>query len=149
MEQNPMRTLILAAALALAGIATAADFRSVGENATVLYDAPSRAATPLYVASRFYPLEVIVNLEAWVKVRDHTGALSWIERRALVERRMVLVTAPVVAVHARSDDSAPVVFNAQQNVALELNEVAAGGWLRVRHSDGVSGYVRATQVWGI
>lgn len=144
-----MRTLILAAALVLAGSATAAEFRSVGDSAAVLYDAPSRAATPLYVASRFYPLEVIVNLEAWVKVRDHTGALSWIERRTLVERRMVIVTAPVAAVHARSEDGAPVVFNAQQNVALELNEVVAGGWLRVRHADGVVGFVRAHQVWGI
>jgi len=29
--------------------------------------------------SKDYPLEVITQTEAWTKVRDHAGALSWIE----------------------------------------------------------------------
>ena len=128
--------------------ASAAEFRSVQENAAVLYDAPSRQATPLFVVSRSYPLEVIVNLEAWVKVRDHAGALSWIEKKALGDKRMLLVTAPVAEVRQRPDDAAPAVFVAAQNVALELVEIAPGGWLRVRHSDGATGFVRAAAVWG-
>lgn len=137
----------LAFACACTG-AAAAEFRAVEESAAVLYDAPSRAAKPLYVVSRHYPLEVMVTLEAWVKVRDHTGALSWIEKKSLSERRMVLVTAPAAEVRERPQDSAPVVFGAAQNVVLELVEVLAGGWLRVRHADGASGYVRAALVWG-
>lgn len=100
------------------------------------------------MVSRFYPVEVIVNLEAWVKVRDHAGALSWIERKSLADKRMVLVIAPVAPVRARAEEAAPVVFSAQQNVALELSEIGAGGWLRVRHADGSAGFVRADQVWG-
>jgi SH3-like domain-containing protein len=138
----------LAFACACAG-AAAAEFRAVEEPAAVLYDAPSRAAKPLYVVSRHYPLEVMVTLEAWVKVRDHTGALSWIEKKSLSERRMVVVTAPAVEVRERPQDTAPVVFGAAQSVALELLEVLAGGWLRVRHADGASGYVRAALVWGV
>jgi SH3-like domain-containing protein len=141
-----------AAALVLAALAAqtaaAADFRSVQDNAAVLYDAPSRAATPLFVVSRLYPLEVIVNLEAWVKVRDHTGALTWIEKKSLAERRTVLVTATAAEARARPEDGAPLAFTAAQNVALELVEVAPGGWLRVRHADGASGFLRANQVWG-
>ncbi len=137
--------LILLAASSGAG---AAEFRSVQENAAVLYDAPSRAATPLFIVQRNYPLEVIVNLEAWVKVRDHAGALTWIERRALADRRMVLITAPSADVRQRPEEGAPAAFSAAQNVALELVEIAPGGWLRVRHADGASGFVRATQVWG-
>jgi SH3-like domain-containing protein len=126
----------------------AAEFRSVQENAVVLYDAPSRAATPLFVVQRNYPLEVIVHLEAWVKVRDHAGALSWVERKALGEKRMVLVTAASAEVRQRPEDAAPAAFSVAQNVALELVEIAPNGWLRVRHADGASGYVRAAQVWG-
>jgi len=128
--------------------ANAADFRSVQENAAVLYDAPSRAAKPLYVVSRHYPLEVIVNLEAWVKVRDHAGALSWIERKALGDKRMVLVTESVAAARLRPEEGAPAAFSAAQNVALELVEIVPDGWLRVRHVDGATGYMRAAQVWG-
>ena len=128
--------------------AQAADFRSVQDNAAVLYDAPSRQAKPLYVVSRSYPLEVIVNLEAWVKVRDHTGALTWIEKKALSDKRMVLVTASSAEARQRPEDGAPSVFSAAQNVALELLEIAPNGWLRVRHSDGATGFVRAASVWG-
>lgn len=139
----------LAVALALgAGAALGAEYRSVQENAAVLYDAPSRSAAPLWVVSRYYPLEVVVNLEAWVKVRDHAGALSWVEKKSLGERRTVLVTAASAEVRIRPEQGAPLVFVAAQNVALELVEIASEGWLRVRHADGASGYLRAALVWG-
>ena len=142
------RVAALVLAVLAAQAAAAADFRSVQENAAVLYDAPSRAATPLFVVSRLYPLEVIVNLEGWVKVRDHTGALAWIEKKSLAERRTVLVTVAAAEARAKPEDGAPLAFTAAQNVALELVEVAPGGWLRVRHADGASGFMRANQVWG-
>jgi SH3-like domain-containing protein len=143
-----VRSLAAALLLAAAGTVQAADFLSVGENAAVLYDAPSREAKPLYVVSRHYPLEVIVNLEAWVKVRDQAGALSWIERKLLTDQRMVVVVAPSAEARQRPEDGAPVAFVAAQNVALELLGVAPGGWLRVRHADGANGYLRANLVWG-
>jgi len=143
-----LRGSVLGLALLSPVAAYATEFRSVADDAAVLYDAPSKAAKPLYVVSRNYPLEVIVNLESWVKVRDHAGALSWIERRVLSERRTLLVTAPIAQVRQRPEDSAPIAFSAAQFVTLELLEAAAGGWLRVRHPDGATGYVRAAQVWG-
>ncbi len=148
MRRFDLRLVLGAAgALAAAGL-QAADFRSVQENSVVLYDAPSRAATPVFVVQRHYPLEVIVNLDAWVKVRDHAGALSWVERKALGDKRMLLVTSASAEVLQRAEDGAPAAFSAAQNVALELVEVAPNGWLRVRHADGAAGFVRAAQVWG-
>lgn len=150
---RPLRAARLSGIGLLAGLACAwgvqaAEFRTVADNAAVMYDAPSKASTPLYVASRFYPLEVIVNLDAWVKVRDHTGTLSWVEKRALSTRRMVIVTAPNVEVRSRPDDASPLAFQATQNVALDLVEIVPDGWLRVRHPDGATGYVRSGLVWG-
>ena len=143
-----VRSLAAALLLAAGTAAQAVEFLSVGENAAVLYDAPSREAKPLFVVSRHYPLEVIVNLEAWVKVRDHAGALSWIERKLLTHQRMVVVNAPAADVRTRPENDAPLVFTAVQNVALELLGTAPGGWLRVRHSDGANGYMRASFAWG-
>jgi SH3-like domain-containing protein len=130
-------------------LASAAEFKSVEDSAAVLYDAPSRAAKPLFVVSKHYPLEVIVNLDAWIKVRDHAGALTWVERKSLGEKRMVVVTAAHAEVRRQPEENAAIAFNAAQNVALELVEIAPGGWLRVRHADGATGFVRARQVWGI
>ena len=139
--------LVVAAATAWNCGAAGAEFRSVAENAAVLYDAPSIKAKKLYVVSHGYPVEIVVAVEGWSKVRDANGELTWIESRHLAEKRTVLVKAPLAQVRASADDKAPVVFQAQQDVVLELIEVA-GGWLRVRHRDGQAGYVRTAQAWG-
>jgi len=143
-----MRVLVAALLLAVGAAAQAGEYLSVGENAAVLYDAPSRESKRLFVVSRHYPLEVIVNLDAWVKVRDQSGALSWIERKLLSDQRMVIVTAPSAEARQRPEEGAPLAFVAVQNVALELLGVAPGGWLRVRHPDGANGFLRANLVWG-
>jgi SH3-like domain-containing protein len=140
---------VAAAGLGWAGAGAAAEFRSVAENAAVLYDAPSAKAKKLYVVSHGYPVEVLVVVEGWSKVRDAAGELTWIESKQLSDKRTVVVRMPLAQVREAADDNAPVAFQAQQNVLLELLEVASGGWLRVRHRDGQSGYVRVAQVWGV
>jgi SH3-like domain-containing protein len=140
--------LAVAAAAFAAMPAGAADFRSVAESAAVLYDAPSAKAKKLYVVSHGYPFEVVVVVEGWSKVRDASGEMTWIESKLLSDKRTVIVRQPLVQVREAADDNAPVAFQAEQNVLLELLEVAGGGWLRVRHRDGPSGFIRISQVWG-
>lgn len=140
--------LAVAATAFAATPAAAADFRSVAESAAVLYDAPSAKAKKLYVVSHGYPVEVVVQVEGWSKVRDASGEMTWIESKLLSDKRTVMVRQPLVQVREAADDNAPVAFQAQQNVLLELLEVAGGGWLKVRHRDGPSGFVRISQVWG-
>ena len=120
----------------------------MSENAAVLYDAPSAKANKLYIVNYGYPVEVLVAVEGWAKVRDVNGDLTWVESKNLTDRRTVMVKVPLVQVRQSADDNAPVVFQAQQNVILDLVEAASGGWLRVRHRDGQTGFVKASQVWG-
>ena len=94
--------------------ARAADFRSIGENAAVLYDAPSARAKKLYVIGRSYPVEVIVVVEGWIKIRDAGGELAWIEAKALSERRTVMVKTPLADIRQAADDRAPLVFQADK-----------------------------------
>ena len=138
-----------AAGLGWAGAGAAADFRSVAENAAVLYDAPSAKAKKLYVVSHGYPVEVVIVVEGWSKVRDASGEMTWIESKQLSDKRTVMVRMPLAQVREAADDNAPVAFQAQQNVLLELLEVTGAGWLRVRHRDGQTGFVRVAQVWGV
>ena len=141
---------------AAAGASGASDFRSTVEPATVLYDAPSVKSKPLFVLGRDTPLEVIVPVEGWTKVRDASGTIGWVEKKAVTDRRSLVVRVPVAEIHANPDDATPLVFRAEQNVLLELAEPASGatttvtpGWVKVRHRDGQSGFVRITQVFGL
>ena len=143
----PLRPLCMALAL-LAAPALAADFRSIAESGTILYDAPSVKAKRLFVVPRDYPVEIMVSVDQWVKVRDLSGDLTWVERRALSDKRTVVVTAPVADVRQAPNDKADLSFRAQQGVALDLTELGATGWARVRHRDGQTGFVRINAVWG-
>jgi SH3-like domain-containing protein len=133
----------------LAAPAWALEFRSVAEAGAVMFDAPSQKAKPLFVVARGTPVEVVVALEGWLKVRDVAGDLAWMEKKALAEKRMLIVTARTAEVRAQADAAAPLVFEAEKDVLLELLESGPLGWAKVRHRDGQSGYVRVNQVWGL
>ncbi len=141
--------LCLCGMLCLAAAAQAAEFRSVGEHAAVLFDGPSLKAKKTHVVGSGYPVEIIVTLEGWYKVRDVSGGLAWIEGKNLTERRTLIVKARLADVRQTASDSAPLVFQAEQNVLLDLAELGDGLWVRVTHRDGQSGYLRTTQVWGL
>ena len=118
-----------------------------------MYDAPSLKAKALYVLGRDVPVEVIVNVEGWLKVRDAGGSVAWIEKKTVSDKRMLMVRASAAEVLASPDPNAPLVFKAEQNVLLELADpsyaTTTPGWARVRHRDGQTGYVRISQVWGL
>ena len=92
---------------------------------------------------------IVVSLDGWAKIRDSEGTLAWIERKFLAERRSLIVTASRAEIRQANNESSPLVFEAEKNVSLDYLEASPGGWIKVRHRDGQSGYVRANQVWGI
>jgi SH3-like domain-containing protein len=157
-KRRPAKTLlalVLASVLA-GGTAGAAEYKTTTEAPTVLYDAPSLRARPLFVYGRDVPLEVLVVVEGWTKIRDVSGAFGWIPSKNLADKRMLLVRTQVAEIRANPDDASPIVFRAEQNVLLDLSESAASpgttttpGWVKVRHRDGQTGYVRLGQVFGL
>lgn len=139
---------LVAAALAFAGSASALEFRSIAVPAAVLYDAPSTKGRRLSLLNHGYPVEILVTLGAWLKVRDGAGELAWVEAKNLSADRMVMVKVARAEVRKAPDDAAPVVFEAHQDLLLELTDTL-DNWAQVRHRDGTSGYVHITALWGL
>jgi SH3-like domain-containing protein len=147
----PLRSACLGATFGLALWSLAAgalEFRSVGPQAAVLYDAPSTKAQKLFILSQGYPVEILVSLEDWFKVRDASGALAWIEGKDLSVTRMVMVRVPRAEIRQAPAEDAPTVFQAEQDVLLEFIGLA-GGYAQVRHRDGMAGYIRVGHIWGL
>lgn len=147
--QTRRAAIVAFAALCFTGSAAALDYRSIAET-TVLYDAPSQKAKPLFVIAAGTPVEAIVTLDTWVKIRDRQGDLAWVERRQLADKRMLQVRAEGAQIRASANDSAEIAFEAAPDVLLELLPDADTpvGWLKVRHRDGQQGFVKVGQVWG-
>jgi SH3-like domain-containing protein len=134
-------------------LAAALEFRSVAAPKAVLYDAPSGQAKKIYVVSHGYPVEIIVNLGSWIKVRDHFGTLSWIEAKDLETRRTLIVTANDAELRESADAAGKLISRIEKDVLLEMVEPpnlgpSGSGWVKVRHRDGLTGYILATSVWG-
>ncbi|TXI76751.1 MAG: hypothetical protein E6Q42_06420 [Dechloromonas sp.] len=144
------RRLLATACLALiAAPVLAIDYRSVDVPAAILYDSPSLKGKKLYLIKAQTPVEIVVRLEGWFKVRDAEGTLAWLEAKQLSERRMLVVTAARAEIRQADKAEAAVLAELDKWVAVEFIEPAAPGWAKVRHRDGVTGFVRATQVWGL
>ena len=126
----------------------AVEYVSVKESNAILYDAPSIKAKKMFVVNRYMPFEQIITLDSWVKVRDRSGGLYWVEKRLLSNKRYVFALLPLLDVRSGPDYAAALVFQVRQQVALEHIESTGTGWIKVRHQDGNVGYVRSTEVWG-
>lgn len=141
---------LLASVLLLAAPAAFAfDFKSVGPAAVILYDTPSTKGTRMYLAPSGMPLQVVSSYGDWVKVRDANGELAWTEAKGLSARRNLVVRTPGAKVFAGPDEASQVLMTADRGVLLELVDPTAVTWIRVRHRDGIDGYVRANDVWGL
>ncbi len=145
---NSMRCIALFVLFFSASGVHAVEYVSVSESNAILYDAPSIHAKKLFVVNRYMPFEQIVTLDSWVKVRDRSGGLYWVEKHALSNKRYVFALLPLLDVHAEPDFKSPRLFQVRQQVALERIDSTGTGWIRVRHLDGNMGYVRSTEVWG-
>ena len=145
MRAARVAALLLAATASLP--AAALDYRAASGPA-ILYDAPSSKGKRVFVVSAGTPLEVVVTLEKWVKVRDREGHLAWIERSALSDGQTVMVTAERATVRQQPAEDAPGAFEALRGVILAVSGPTRGAWLPVRHEDGERGFVRRVDVWG-
>lgn len=123
-------------------------FAAIGERPAILYDGLSTKANKIFILSRQHPVEIIVKLDHWSKVRDAENTIGWMENSFMGDKRMVQVSMPGAEIRAAAGANAAIVFEAQRAVLLEVTGAATDGWLPVRHRDGQAGFVRLSQVWG-
>ena len=129
--------------------ALALDYMSVAEPKAVLYDAPANSAKKIFLLSQYSPVEVVVNLGDWLKVRDAQGSLNWIEKKHLSSKRTLQVSAKSAEIRQAAADASTLVATLEKDVVLELVDAKLNnGWLKVKHRDGISGYILISSIWG-
>lgn len=130
-------------------LASALEFKSVAVPKAVLYDAPSSSAKKILLLSQYYPVEIIVDLGDWLKVRDAQGGISWVEAKQLSSRHTVMVSANNAEIRLSADVASNLVATLEKDVVLEVvDSKPSNGWLKVKHRDGVTGFVLISSVWG-
>jgi len=94
------------------------------------------------------PMIVVAETEIWRKVRDVNGDETWMDRRLLDGRRMILARAQfILRDKPRSDSKKTAVI--AKGALLRLEGCDDLGWCKLREQDGkISGYALQTLLWG-
>ena len=141
------RVCVLSLLAIVANGAQALEYRSTARHGVILFDAPQDTASKRFVLSANMPLEVLSEQADWLRVRDRDGTLSWIKKSDVSPRRFVQLSRNSKIFQAANNKS-HVLYSAERNVLLELQENTGAGWLKVKHRDGAIGYIRIEDVWG-
>jgi SH3-like domain-containing protein len=144
------KSLILFVTLMLTpALAAALEFKSVAVPKAILYDAPSSVEKKILLLIQVYPVEIIVNLGEWLKVRDAQGSISWIEAKQLSGKRTVMVIATNAEIRSGADAASSLLATLEKDVVLEIGDTKlTNGWLKVKHRAGIAGFILISSVWG-
>jgi SH3-like domain-containing protein len=128
-----------------------ADFISVSVKQAVLFEGPSKTTEKMYIVKEGYPLEVLVSLKDWKKVKDHNGKISWIESRHIHNERTVLILKDDAVIFNQANEKSHKLANVDKFVVLKLNSpILIGDWAQVKTQiEGLIGFVNAREVWGL
>ena len=128
-----------------------ADFMSVNADQAFLHEAPSDSTKKSFIVTRGYPLEVLVSLKEWKKVKDHEGLINWIKTSDLSSKRSVLNLKGDNPIYLEPSSVSPILAKVNENVTLEiLDEKKIDDWVKVYSKVGdIEGFIKATDLWGI
>ncbi len=145
---QPVKVFFLVIML-MPAMASALEFKSVAVPKVILYDAPSTYAKKTLLLTQQYPVEVIVNLGDWIKVRDAEGSINWVEAKQLSDKRTVIVRNNQAEIRQAPDTASSLIATLEKDIVLEVVDAKLNnGWLKVKHRDGATGYMLISSTWG-
>jgi hypothetical protein len=59
------------------------------------------------------------------------------------------VNTDKLAVRDSAEDSGKLLFWAEKDLVLDMQEAPQSGWVKVKHRDGSIGYARISGLWGL
>ena len=124
---------------------------SVNADQAYLHEAPSSSTKKSFIVTKGYPLEVIVSLKEWKKVKDHEGLINWIKTSDLSSKRTVLNLKGDNPIYLEPSSASPILAKVNENVTLELLDAKKiDDWVKVYSKVGdIEGFIKATNLWGI
>lgn len=117
-----------------------------------LRSGPGTKYRVLWELGRGFPLEILKRTGEWYRVRDFEGAIGWVHRDGVGNTPHMIVrtnkkSKKTINLRSGPGTSNQVVAKAHYGVVLKTLE-QKNGWVKVRHEQGVTGWVRRDLLWG-
>ena len=117
-----------------------------------LRERPSTKSPVIWELGKGFPLKVIGSQGNWLKVSDFESDVGWIYK-GLVSRKPHLVvkvnkkSKKRVNIRSGPGTNYKIVGKAEYGVVFETLQ-RGGGWVKVRHEDGLTGWIKRSLLWG-
>jgi SH3-like domain-containing protein len=125
----------------------AAGMVSVAREEINLRAGPGTNHDALWLVGRGYPLEVIGRRGDWIQVRDFEADSGWVYRPLVARDPHFVVKATVANVRSEPRGNARIVGKARYGDVVKTVERRTG-WVKVRHPDGLKGWISRQLLWG-
>lgn len=96
---------------------------------------------------RGFPLEVVSTKGNWVKVRDFENDTGWVHKEFLGSEAHLIVKKKRVNIRSGPGTRFKLVGKANYGVVFQTVE-RKKGWVKVRHENGLTGWVLRSLLWG-
>ena len=120
---------------------------SVNRDVINMRSGPGTNYKILWQLDRGYPLWIIQKKEKWYKVRDFEGDTGWVYAPLTNRDAHVVVKKNRINVRSGPGTRYRIVAKAKRGVVFTTVK-RAKGWVKVRHQEGVTGWVARHLVWG-
>ena len=123
------------------------EFTVLARNKVYMRGGPSKNYPIIYIYSqKHYPLKILSNFKAWLKVRDIDGIEGWIHMSMLSKKKFaysidqtVLFKYPVESSYKKAKLESGMIFE----IILEETK-----WCKIK-IEGYTGWIRKRKLWGI
>jgi len=108
---------------------------------------PGKNYEVVWELGRGYPLEVLETRGQWVQVRDVANDTGWVNQKLLSTAAHFIVKKPKINIRSGPSRKHRVVGMALDGVVFTTLEKRKR-WVKVRHENGLVGWVARDLVWG-
>ena len=144
-----MKKVILTAfiVLALTVSAEAVTMVSIKGAKVNMRSGPGTKYSVLWELGDGFPLKIVGNKGSWYKVEDFEGDGGWIEKNLVHRDAHMIVKKKRINVRSGPGGSYRVVGKANYGVVFKTVKQKKG-WVKVKHENGLSGWVKRSLLWG-
>jgi len=134
----------------LAPLAGRAEMISINAAKVNMRSGPGADYPVSWQLGRGYPLVKIKTQGQWIKVQDFEGDSGWVYGSLTAKKPHMVVKEKLVNVRSGPGKGYKVICQAKYGVVFRTLKRQGGlaGWVKVRHGNGPTGWVKRSLLWG-
>ncbi len=145
-----VKRFILSLAILLISVISAhAEMMSIDADKVRLRSGPGTDYAILWELGLGYPLKVIDRKGAWIKISDFEGDEGWVHKDLVAKTPHLIVKKKSINVRNGPGTKYKMIGKAKYGVVFKtLQRSKNKNWVKVKHENGLTGWVRRDLLWG-